>query len=90
MVGALAGAAIYSGVAALLWRGWRWPAWVAVLLPASPILVILATTAGIALPVQPDAAMKGVLVLQGVAAVASVAWLRASRADSANDLPPRD
>lgn len=75
MWGALAGGVIYAALAGAVWTGVRWPAWIAVVMPLVPLTVLVLSEAGVALPVVPDDATKAVLVVQGLAAAACLAWL---------------
>lgn len=71
MWGAIAGGVVYGCLAVTLALGWRWPAWIAVAMPAVPLTVLFLGAAGVALPVEPDRAMVLVLGLQLLAAAAS-------------------
>lgn len=74
-LGALAGAALYGvcAVGVVLHR--RWPLVVITCLPLIPIGVLVLAGLGVA-PVQPDAPMLGVLLLQVLAAGLSLRLLR--------------
>jgi hypothetical protein len=76
LYGALAGAALYAAIAIGAWGRRRWAAGLALAVPALPVGVLAATAAGVDLPVTPDAAMVGILVVQLVAAGLAAVALR--------------
>lgn len=76
-VGALGGAVIYSAIALLVWRGRRWPLYIAGLMPIIPSVTLVLYVSGASLPVQPDAWMLGIYGLQLAASASAILALRA-------------
>jgi hypothetical protein len=81
--GALAGALLYAILAAAAARGSRPALVVLAAMPAVPIGALIASAAGLPLPMQPDAATVAVLVVQIAAAASAVATLRSNRVRTA-------
>ena len=74
-VGALLGAIFYAVCAVAIGRGVRGMAWGVLLLPVVPSSLLGLWAAGVQVPVEPDAMMVAVWVLQLVAAGLAAAWL---------------
>ena len=75
LVGAILGGLFYASAAVLIHRSVRPMGFAVAALPVIPLTVLALTALGVALPVDPDSAMVGILALQLAAAGASVGWL---------------
>ena len=74
--GALLGAALYVVLGAGAWRGVRAADLVLAVMPLVPLTTLALWAGGVALPLEPDAGMLGVMVVQIGAALASVLAIR--------------